>query len=179
MVFSIIIISLIGTFAHFIYDLTDHNKVVGIFAAVNESTWEHIKIALTPTFLWSLYDGFLYGSSGNYFLAKLLSLLVLIIVIPLIFYTYKFFLKKSILFVDIVLFYVSIILSQMMFYRVVDMVSFGFMVSYLSCIGLFILFGFYMVLTLLPIKSFLFKDPISNKYGFSGHTEIFSKKDNE
>ena len=53
------------------------------------------------------------------------------------------------------------------------------MVSYLSCIGLFILFGFYMVLTLLPIKSFLFKDPISNKYGFSGHTEIFSKKDNE
>ena len=53
------------------------------------------------------------------------------------------------------------------------------MVNYLSCIGLFVLFGFYMVLTLLPIKSFLFKDTISNKYGFSGYTEIFSKKDNE
>ncbi len=36
-----------------------------------------------------------------------------------------------------------------------------------------------MVLTLLPIILFLFKDSISNKYGFSGHTEIFSKKDNE
>ena len=178
MIFSIIIISLIGTFSHFLYDLTNHNKVVGLFAAVNESTWEHIKIALTPTFLWSLYDGFLYGSSSNYFLAKLLSLLVLIIVIPLIFYTYKFFLKRSILVIDIALFYVSIILSQMTFYYIIDMESFGFMISYLSCIGLFILFGFYMILTLLPIKSFLFKDPISNKYGFSGHTEMFPEKDN-
>ena len=178
MIFSIIIISLIGTFSHFLYDLTNHNRVVGLFAAVNESTWEHIKIALTPTFLWSLYDGFLYGSSGNYFLAKLLSLLVLIIVIPLIFYTYKFFLKRSILVIDIVLFYVSIILSQMTFYYIIDMEYLGFMVSYLSCIGLFILFGFYMILTLLPIKSFLFKDPISNKYGFSGHTEMFPEKDN-
>lgn len=177
MIFSIIIISLIGTFAHFLYDLTNHNKVVGLFMAVNESTWEHIKIALTPTFLWSLYDGFVYGVNDNYFLAKLLSLLVLIIVIPLVFYTYKFFLKKSILVIDIVLFYVSIILSQMMFYYVIDLESLGFIVSYLSCIGVFILFGFYMVLTLLPIKSFLFKDPISNKYGFSGHTEIFSKKE--
>ena len=177
MIFSIIIISLIGTFAHFLYDLTNHNKVVGLFMAVNESTWEHIKIALTPTFLWSLYDGFVYGVNDNYFLAKLLSLLVLIIVIPFVFYTYKFFLKKSILVIDIVLFYVSIILSQMMFYYVIDLESLGFIVSYLSCIGVFILFGFYMVLTLLPIKSFLFKDPISNKYGFSGHTEIFSKKE--
>ena len=177
MIFSIIIISLIGTFAHFLYDLTNHNKVVGLFMAVNESTWEHIKIALTPTFLWSLYDGFVYGVNDNYFLAKLLSLLVLIIVIPLVFYTYKFFLKKSILVIDILLFYVSIILSQMMFYYVIDLESLGFIVSYLSCIGVFILFGFYMVLTLLPIKSFLFKDPISNKYGFSGHTEIFSKKE--
>ena len=46
---SILVISIIGTFAHFLYDWSNHNKIVGLFAAVNESTWEHIKIALTPT----------------------------------------------------------------------------------------------------------------------------------
>ena len=58
LIIGIIIISLVGTLSHFLYDLTNHNKLIGIFAAVNESTWEHIKIALTPTLLWGLVDGF-------------------------------------------------------------------------------------------------------------------------
>ncbi|MBQ3306527.1 hypothetical protein IJH02_03820 [Candidatus Saccharibacteria bacterium] len=61
LIVSIVIISIIGTLAHFLYDLTNHNKFIGIFAAVNESTWEHIKIAMTPTLLWGLIDGFIYA----------------------------------------------------------------------------------------------------------------------
>lgn len=64
---SILIISVIGTLLHFLYEISHHNKYVALFAAVNESTWEHIKIALTPTLLWSLYDGFVYGIESNYF----------------------------------------------------------------------------------------------------------------
>ena len=70
LIISIIVISVVGTLSHFLYDLTNHNKFIGIFAAVNESTWEHIKIALTPTLLWGLIDGFLYGTNVNYFFAK-------------------------------------------------------------------------------------------------------------
>ena len=47
---------------------------------------------------------------------------------------------------------------------------------YLSCIGVFLVFGGYMIHTLLPAKSFIFKDPISNKYGFKGHTELDDEK---
>lgn len=164
-----VIISVVGTLAHFLYDFSHHNKIVGLFAAVNESTWEHIKIALTPTFLWSLYDGYLYGANANYFLAKFLSLLAIVVFIPLIFYTYRIFTKKSILFVDITLFYITIFISQYLFYFVLQNVLGTFVINYLACIGIFILFGFYMVLTLLPIKNFLFKDPLTNKYGFKGH----------
>ena len=39
-------------------------------------------------------------------------------------------------------------------------------------------FGFYMVLTLLPIKNFLFKDPITNKYGIKGHSHHEHKEKN-
>lgn len=38
LIISIIIISIIGTLSHFLYDLCNHNKIIGLFSAVNEST---------------------------------------------------------------------------------------------------------------------------------------------
>ena len=106
-----IVISIVGTLLHFLYEISGHNKVVAIFAAVNESTWEHIKIALTPTFLWSLLDGFKYGTSPNYFIAKSASLLVIVFLIPIIFYAYTAITKKAVLWFDITYFYVTIFLN--------------------------------------------------------------------
>lgn len=171
---SIVIISILGTLSHFLYDLTNHNKVIGLFAAVNESTWEHIKIALTPTLLWGLIDGFIYGEEINYFFAKLLSLLSIIILMPLLFYGHKYVAKKDYFFFDIVSFYIVIIVSQFAFYFVINMEPVTFITNYISCVLLFILFGCYMVLTLLPLEIFLFKDPITNKYGYKAHSEEFS-----
>jgi len=36
---------IIGTPIHFLYDIFGKNPVVGFFAPVNESLWEHAKIA--------------------------------------------------------------------------------------------------------------------------------------
>ena len=36
---STMFISLIGTLSHFTYDISNHNKIIGLFSAVNESTW--------------------------------------------------------------------------------------------------------------------------------------------
>ena len=78
-IISTIIISIIGTLSHFLYDISKHNKFIGLFTAVNESTWEHIKIALTPTFFFCIVDGIMFGQNPNYFLAKLSSLIIIII----------------------------------------------------------------------------------------------------
>lgn len=166
---SIIIISIVGTISHFLYDLTNHNKIVGIFASVNESTWEHIKIALSPTIFYSLYDGYIYGENPNYFFAKFISLLSIIIIIPLIFYGYQYIFKKRIVFIDISSFYISIIVSQFLFYKLLTINPVSFITQYISCVGLFILFGCYLLLTLLPLEIFIFKDPRNNEYGFKGH----------
>ena len=80
-ILSIVIISVSGTLLHFLYDTSNQNKIVGLFAAVNESTWEHIKIALTPTIFLSLIDGILYGQNNNYFFAKAISLSSIIFLI--------------------------------------------------------------------------------------------------
>ena len=169
---SVIAISTIGTLAHFVYEWAHHNRTIGLFTAVNESTWEHIKIALTAALLWGLYDGFAYGYLPNYFLAKLVSLLVIAITIPAIFYFYRLFTKKSILPIDISLFFIAIILGQLSFFGIVLAAAAPYFIQYLACIGLFIFFGAYMTLTLDPLKNFLFKDPITGKYGFRAHTHL-------
>lgn len=163
---SIVIISVIGTLLHFLYDWSNHNKFIGIFAAVNESTWEHIKIALTPTLLWGLVDGFIYGTNPNYFFSKAISLLTIIILMPLLFYGHKYIAKKGYFIFDIISFYIVIIISQLVFYYLLKLRPVSFTMHYLSCVLLFIIFGCYLLLTLLPIKNFLFKDPLTNKYGY-------------
>ena len=173
---GVIVISAVGTIAHFLYDWSHHNRIIGLFAAVNESTWEHIKIALTPTFLWSLYDGAIYGLNPNYFLAKLLSLIVVALFIPLVFYTYQHISKKPILAVDILTFYLAIILSQLTFYVVIDLEPIWPILQYLATLGTFIFFGAYMTLTLEPLRNLIFKDPITGKYGFRAHTDVFKRR---
>ena len=179
MIISIILISIIGTLSHFLYDISNHNKIVGLFSAVNESTWEHIKIALTPTLLWSLLDGFIYGTNPNYFFAKFISLFIIIILMPLLFYGHKALIKKDVFIIDIIIFYIVIIASQYLFYTILRLNELPYFIGYLSCIGIFLLFGGYMIHTLMPAKSFIFEDPINHKYGYKGHTETYSIKKND
>ena len=176
LVFSIIIISIVGTLSHFLYDISNHNKVVGLFSAVNESTWEHIKIALTPTLLWSILDGLIYGTNANYFYAKFASLFIIIILMPTLYYGHKAIIKKEIFILDIISFYIVIISSQYLFYVLLRIDTVPYIIEYLSCILTFLLFGGYMIHTLMPAKSFLFRDPLTNKYGYRAHSEQFSIK---
>ena len=170
---SIVVIFLTGCLAHFFYDLLNAPKALGIFTAINESTWEHIKIAITPTLLWGLIDGYFYGENPNYFTAKLASLLILTFFIPLVFYSYTRISQKPVLPIDIITFLVAIILAQFAFYSIINLEAFPHLVIYLSALGVFCFFGSYMTLTLLPPKSPIFKDPITGKYGFRAHRNFF------
>lgn len=169
---SAVVISLVGTLAHFLYDIAHHNKVMGLFAAVNESTWEHTKIALTPMLLCGLVDGWLFGADPNYFLAKFFSLVAVIVLIPLLFYGYKALLGRDVLVLDILIFYVAILAGQGLFGWLLMAGSLGFVGQYLGCVGLFATLACYMVFTLMPARNFLFRDPITHRYGFRAHTEL-------
>lgn len=52
---SPVIIMLIGSLDHFMYELSGENVFVGLWAPVSESIWEHLKIAFYPTlFYWTV-----------------------------------------------------------------------------------------------------------------------------
>jgi hypothetical protein len=42
----IVPLGLLGSVLHFLFDWTKHNRFIAFFSAVNESYWEHIKIAI-------------------------------------------------------------------------------------------------------------------------------------
>ena len=169
---GIVFIAFVGTLLHFLYEFSHHNKFVAIFAAVNESTWEHIKICMTPTILWSLYEVIVYGFDGKFLVAKGLCLLSIILLIPILFYSYTLFTKKAILFIDVICFYITVICSQLIFRYVISLDNVLSIYVYLSIFLLFIEILAYLYLTFNPFKNFLFEDPISYKYGLEGHTEM-------
>ena len=167
---EIIVICIVGTLLHFTYELSHHNKYFAIFSAVNESTWEHIKICMTPTILWSIYEVIKYGFNGNFLIAKSMCLLTIILLIPILFYSYTFFTKKSILFIDVICFYVTVICSQLIFHYFIDLNNISDIFVYLSIVLLIIELIAYFCLTFIPFKnSPVFEDPITNKYGIEGH----------
>lgn len=49
--FGIGFVLVLGTLSHFFFDWSGENRLVGIFAAVNESTWEHLKLLFFPALL--------------------------------------------------------------------------------------------------------------------------------
>ena len=170
-VIGTIFIIVIGCLNHFLYDWTHHNKLVGYFTAVNESTWEHLKLVIAPTFLWLIVEYHFYYANPNLFLARFISLVVMLLIIPLIFYSYTRLTKKSILFIDISSFIVAIIIGQVVFSILIKLNINNLFLTHIGLIGLLIIFLIYITHTYVPRIDFLHKDPITNKYGIEGHLD--------
>ena len=91
---------------------------------------------------------------------------------PILFYGYKYLFKKDNFIINILIFYIVIISSQLIFNYLLNVQNISYITKYISSIGTYILLAFYMILTLMPIKNTIFKDPITKKYGFKGHRKI-------
>lgn len=167
-----IAVTIIGSILHFTYEWSHENKIVAIFSAVNESTWEHIKLALSGIFVCTLVDIWFLGDNPNYWFARSLSFLVPVIVIPVLFYGYRSlsWVKKSILAVDITIFVIAAAASSAVFVWGLNAGNLGVMGSAVSIVTSVVILTAYLLLTKFPLHhNFLFEDPITHKYGYEGH----------
>lgn len=164
-------ITVLGSLLHFTYAWSGRNKFVAIFSAVNESTWEHIKLALSAIFACTMIDVWFLGTYENYWLAKSVALLTPIIVIPLIFYSYTAVTKKPILAVDISSFVVAAFLSSLVMVLILQALPIGEWQNLLSMGIALVILAAYLLLTRFPWRgNLLFRDPITGKYGYGGET---------
>lgn len=85
---SFFVTGALGTALHFVYDLTGQSAVAAAFSAVNESTWEHMKLLFVPYFLFTPVQFAVFREPlQNFFAVKATSLLVGLALIPALFYT--------------------------------------------------------------------------------------------
>lgn len=100
--------SILGTLLHFLYDICGKSIILAPFSAVNESTWEHMKILFIPMFIFAFIENKFIGNRyPDLFSAKLLGILLGLILIPVLFYSYTGIIGKSIDFINISIFFLA------------------------------------------------------------------------
>ncbi|MCW3999013.1 MAG: DUF6512 family protein [Candidatus Bathyarchaeota archaeon] len=163
---GIAFIVILGSLLHFTYELSSDNLLVGVFSAVNESVWEHLKLAFWPAVLFSLIElAPLRGTANNFVLAKTVAVYVMVALIPAIFYAYTAFTGESIFAVDVASFVVAVIVGQLISYRLLVYRQLSSKLMWLSLVFLVALAVLFAIFTFMPPQTGLFQDSITGKYG--------------
>ena len=160
------IISIIGTILHFTFDFSGNNILVGLFSAVNESVWEHLKIAVMPTFIWTIIElVILKYRQDNLWASLLIKIVTIMLTITLGYYIYTTFTGGHITWVSILLFYIAIFLGQFFSYREINAKKIKIEYEEISKYLVIIIFIMFLFFTFLPPKLNIFKDEITSTYG--------------
>ena len=108
----------LGSILHFLYEWTNACAIVAPFSAINESTWEHIKILFFPMFLFAIVESF-YLAKGypEFWPVKLKSIFLGLLLIPVLFYTYNGVFGHSPDFVNILIFILADLASYLYEYN--------------------------------------------------------------
>lgn len=118
-ILGIPILFLIGSGMHFLYELSGNNPIIGLFAPINESVWEHIKMIVLPIILWWVLYDLIRGNElsldkDKWFTGCLASLLVSMISIPVLYYFYTEAFGIELLWVDILILLIALFCGQLL-----------------------------------------------------------------
>lgn len=152
-------IGLVGASLHFTYELSDFSSnVVAYFSAVNESTWEHLKMAFFPGLVFALIEyTYVREKVNNYLIAKTASLLIMPLVIVAGWYIYAPAVGRSIYPVDLALFYLAVFLGQFASYRLLTKPPLDKKYNRLAVGALLVMLLAFSVFTFFPPNIFLFE----------------------
>ncbi len=163
--FGMIFCIILGVVLHFTYEWSGENYIVGMFSAVNESVWEHLKLVFFPIFIYTVFEYFLIGYNyDNFIISKAISVLIAMLFVVVSFYSYSGIIGSHFLWMDIAIFIIAIIIA---FYLSSSFINHALFKGK-NAAGLLIFFivaGMFMVFTVNPPQIELFRDPVDNSYG--------------
>lgn len=164
-IITVIICIILGIVLHFAYEWSGENMIVGLFSAVNESTWEHLKLIFYPMLLMAVIGTFAIGrKSYNYWLAQALGILTAMLFTIIFFYTYTGVIGTNYGWLNIATFVVAILLGAFVTYKVLTSRKI-YDAEVVSILFLIILLFSFMLYTFNPPQIQLFEDPITGNYG--------------
>ena len=150
----------LGVVLHFLYEWTGKNSFVAGFSAVNESTWEHMKILFFPMFIFALIENLFIGKKyKNFWCVKLVGILFGVLSIPVIFYTLRGVFGTTPDFVNIAIFYVAAFISYFAETRLLKNGSFHCENAGIALLLLWCIVLLFVVFTFEPPSLPVFQDP--------------------
>ncbi|MCG8483375.1 MAG: DUF6512 family protein [Clostridia bacterium] len=119
-IWGIFAIFFLAAMIHSAYEITELDFLKP-FAPVNESVWEHMKMMLTSGLIWMFYEIYLgLYRYKNYYFARTIGILLLVFLIPVLYYGYTAFTGESILVIDILITLIAAAISQWIFYSILN-----------------------------------------------------------
>lgn len=163
--FGFAVTSLGGTILHFLYDLLDGAVWIAPFSGVNESTWEHMKLLFWPMFLYAIIQSRFIRDRQDFWCVKLRGILLGLILIPVLFYTYNGAIGASPDWLNITIFFLAAAIAYfseaVMFHR-----------GNVNCsspqkalILLYVIAVLFVVFTFFTPQIGIFRDPLIGTYG--------------
>lgn len=163
--FGFAVTVLCGTLLHFLYGWSGESFWVAPFAAVNESTWEHMKILFVPMFLYALIQSRFFRDVPGYWCIKCKGILLGLALIPVLFYTYNGAIGKSPDWLNILIFFLAAALvflyETKQFQKQTVSCRFPKAAVALLCL-IAVLFA---TCTFFPPKLGIFQDPLTGSFG--------------
>lgn len=156
----------IGSLLHFVFEWSGGSPFVAPFAAVNESVWEHLKLAFWPAAAWMLLErGPLKTRVNNFRLAKSLGVALMPLLIVALYYFYVFLLGEHVFFLDIAIFVVAVLAGQYLSYRLMTGDERSPTANLIAPALLIALAVLFVVFTFAPPYVGLFRDGPTGTYG--------------
>ena len=161
--------SVAGTLLHFLFDWTGENIVVGLFSAVNESIWEHMKLIFFPMLLFALAEYRFWGMDvPGFWRVKLAGIALALALIPTLYYTYTGALGISADWFNITIFFLAAGAAFWLEARLFDRKRSCQMPAIVAFALLCLIALAFFVLTFFTPHIPLFQDPLTGTYGYQG-----------
>jgi len=159
---GMIFVIILGSVLHFTFEWSSNQPIVGPFSAINESVWEHLKLAFWPALLFALIEHPMVKKMVNNFaFAKTIGICLMVIIIPIIFYSYTSVTGNSIFIIDISSFVVAVVIGQLSSYKLLMYRKLPRNLNNISLIALVLLGLAFALFTFYPPQLPIFKDPIA------------------
>lgn len=155
-----------GTLLHFLYEWAGKSAVAGVFSAVNESIWEHMKLIYFPMLIFSLIQR-KYADDSQFWCVKLAGNLIALLLIPMVYYTYTGALGISADWFNITIFFLAAGVAYYVETKLFQNFAFCPIPSGIALAGLFLTGALFVLFTFYPPAIPLFADPRTGLSGIS------------
>ena len=163
--FGFSVTSLGGTLLHFLYKWLGDAIWVAPFSGVNESTWEHMKLLFWPMFVFAIVQSFFFREREAFWCVKLRGILLGIVTIPVLFYTYNGVIGKSPDWLNITIFFISAALAYLYETKLFNTDKVKCKHPKLAIATLCLIALLFVLFTFRTPEIGIFKDPLTGTYG--------------